>query len=218
MVKVFSGHYSSSTHSPRPQPRPSAPFTFSQPRPKLLFRGRHVSKLLFHGPELSKLLFNSPVNRKHFFCFCIEELEEHKNKSPLPTRKQAYNENYKLTRIPNSDDPVKSLIAKQRADSLIITEIIRKIMFDDESFVVLLFTDCMINNTANFCCNNTDQFLSPFYMDFTFEIGHFFLLVSTFKNSTLLSKGSTCCPSLIGLVMFVIKGRKKRSKSSSTQF
>ena len=59
----------------------------------------------------------------------------------MPTRKQAYNENYKLTRIQKSDDPVKSLIAKQRADGLIGREIIRKIIVDDESFIVVLFTD-----------------------------------------------------------------------------
>ena len=34
-------------------------------------------------------------------------LEECKNKSHLPTRKQAYNENCKLTRIQKSDGPVK---------------------------------------------------------------------------------------------------------------
>ena len=59
----------------------------------------------------------------------------------MPTRKQAYNENYKLTRIQKSDDPVKSLIAKQRADGLIGRQIIRKIIVDDESFIVVLFTD-----------------------------------------------------------------------------
>ena len=132
----------------------------------------------------------------------------------MPTRNQAYNENYELTRIQKSDDPVKSLIAKQRADGLISREVIRKIIFDDESFIVVLFTDRMISNIANFWCNNTEQFLSPFCMDFTFEIEHFFLLVSTFKNSTLLSKDSACRPSLIGPVILC---HKRTEKFSLTQ-
>ena len=50
LIWMFSGYYFSSAHSPRP----TAPFTFLRPWPKLLFHGPHISKLLFHGPELSK--------------------------------------------------------------------------------------------------------------------------------------------------------------------
>ena len=70
----------------------------------------------------------------------------------------------------------------------------------------------MINNITSFCCNNTDQFLSPFCTDFNFKIGHFFLLVSTFKSSTLLSKGSACCPSQVGPVMLCHKRTGKAVK------
>ena len=68
----------------------------------------------------------------------------------MPTRKQAYKESCKLTRIQKSDDPVKSLMEKQRADGLIGKEIIGKLIFDDEIFIVGLFTDCMINSIVNF--------------------------------------------------------------------
>ena len=68
-----------------------------------------------------------------------------------------------------------------------------------------LFTDGMINNIAKFICNNTDQFLSPFCIDT-------FLLVSTFKNNTLLSKDSTCFHSLIDPVMLCHKTTEKAVK------
>ena len=77
-------------------------------------------------------------------------LEECKHKSYLPTRKQAYKESCKLTRIQKLDDPVKSLMEKQRADGPIGKKIIGKLIFDDEIFIVGLFTDCMINSIVNF--------------------------------------------------------------------
>ena len=101
-------------------------------------------------------------------------LEKCKYKSHLPTRKQAYNENYKLTRIQKSDNSVKLLIAKQIVDGLTGKKIIRETIFGDESFIVVLFTDYMINNIANFWCNNFGQFLSPFCVDFTYEVEQFF--------------------------------------------
>ena len=51
---------------------------------------------------------------------------------------------YNLMQLQKSDDPVKSLIAKQRANNLIGREINWKIIFDDESFIVVLVTDCII--------------------------------------------------------------------------
>ena len=87
-------------HGPR-LPPPSQ-ITFSRPP---------CIKITFLRSQTIKLLFLGHVGRKHFFYFCIEELEECKNKSHLPTRKQAYIENCKLTRIQKSDVPVKSLIA-----------------------------------------------------------------------------------------------------------
>ena len=110
-------------------------------------------------------------------------LEECKISSHFTRSKQAYNENYKLTQIQKLDDPLKSLNTKQRADGLIGKEIMRKIIFNNESFIVVLFTDRMINNVASFCWNNTDQFLSSFFMDFTFKIGDCFYLFSFSKTA-----------------------------------
>ena len=61
-------------------PQPSAPgprahLLFYGLRPKLLFRGPHISRLLFHGPELSKLLFHGPVGRKYFLYFCLSKFQ-----------------------------------------------------------------------------------------------------------------------------------------------
>ena len=110
-------------------------------------------------------------------------LEECKISSHFTRSKQAYNENYKLTQIQKLDDPLKSLNTKQGADGLIGKEIMRKIIFNNESFIVVLFTDRMINNVASFCWNNTDQFLSSFFMDFTFEIGDCFYLFPLSKTA-----------------------------------
>ena len=61
---------------------------------------------------------------------------------------------------------------------------------------VILFTDNQIDDLVNFCCNNVQK--SLFYADITFELGPFFLLVTSYKNTSLLVKGSDTSPAMIG--------------------
>ena len=129
----------------------------------------------------------------------------------MPTRTQAYNKNYERTRIQKSDDPVKSLISKQTVDDVTGKGIIPKIIFDDESFIVVLFTDRMINNIDIFCRNNTDQFLSSFCMDFTFEIGYFFYLF-------LLSKTAPYYPRKVLVGSFPVMLCQKRTEKAVKVF
>ena len=92
----------------------------------------------------------------------------------LLTRKQAHNKNHKFTRVQKSDEPVKSFIVMQKAVGLIDKKIVRETLFDDENFILVLFTDSMISKIVSFYSNNNEQFLSPFCMGCPFEIGNFF--------------------------------------------
>ena len=78
---------------------------------------------------------------------------------------------------------------------------IRSYSLDDESPKVVLFSDEQVEDIVNFCCNDISGHNSIFYADVTFELGPFFLLMTTYKNTTVVSKRSGLCPLMVGPVM-----------------
>ena len=137
-------------------------------------------------------------------------IENVRNASALPNRTQAYTIN--KTKSQKEDDPLKKLLFKQREDGCTGHSVIQKISFDVDSYTVVLFTKRMMDNISNFCCHNTYGYLSALSMDFTFELGDFFVLVTTFKNTSLYVKKKKTSPSMLGPVLLCHKKSERAVK------
>ena len=90
-----------------------------------------------------------------------------------------------------SRDPLASLIELQKS---ILPGFVREITCNGLPSVIL-FTDQQIDNMIRFCC------LKELGVDLTFQLGPFYLLVTTFKNTLLKVKGSEHCPTFVGPMM-----------------
>ena len=90
-----------------------------------------------------------------------------------------------------SRDPLASLIELQMS---ILPGSVREITCNDLPSVIL-FTDQQIDNMKQ------KNFVSELGVDLTFQLGPFYLLVTTFKNTLLKAKGSEHCPTFVGLMM-----------------
>ena len=66
---------------------------------------------------------------------------------------------------------------------------------------VMLFTDQQIDDIIRFCCHKKRNFVSELGLGVTFQLGPFYLLVTTYKNPLLTVKGTSHPPSLLGPVM-----------------
>ena len=71
---------------------------------------------------------------------------------------------------------------------------IRAYSLDDDSPKVILFTNEQLANIVNFCCNDIDGHKSILYADVTFQLGPFFVLVTSYRNTTLYTKRSSPPP------------------------
>ena len=56
---------------------------------------------------------------------------------------------------------------------------------------VMLFTDQQADDIVRFCCHKKPSLVSELGMDITFQLGPFYLLVTTYKNSMLTVKGTS---------------------------
>lgn len=65
---------------------------------------------------------------------------------------------------------------------------------------VILFSDQQIDNILKFCCSNKDP-VSELGVDLTFQLGPYYLLVTTYRNTLLQVKGSLHSPVFIGPMM-----------------
>jgi len=97
-------------------------------------------------------------------------------------------------------DPIFSITEKMKTEE---KKFIRCYSLDDESPKVILFTDEQVEDIVNFCCNEVDGHTSMLYVYVTFKLGPFFLLVTTYRNTTLFTKRSNppSCPVMLGPVM-----------------
>ena len=97
------------------------------------------------------------------------------------------------------NDPIFSLTAKMASYKENEEEkFIRVYNLQDDSPTIALFTDDQVGDLVNFCCNDVPDCKSLAYFDVTFELGPFFLLVGTYRNTTLYRRGTTTCPVMIG--------------------
>lgn len=131
-----------------------------------------------------------------------------KNKSYLPKQKQAYNIASTTRNETKVGDPLRELMKKQHSEKDKTSQFIRKIQTNEHSYDIILFNNRQIENIANFCCTDAQDFKSSLDCDFTFELGtkpSYYVLVMTYKNTSLYVNGSKVCPTMLGPVMICHK-------------
>lgn len=97
-------------------------------------------------------------------------------------------------------DPILAITEKMKTEE---KKFVRCYSLDNESPKVILFSDEQVEDIVNFCCNEVDGHTSMLYVDVTFKLGPFFVLVTTYRNTTLFTKRSNppTCPVMLGPVM-----------------
>ena len=100
-------------------------------------------------------------------------------------------------------DPIFQITEKMKEESQEGEKFIQAYSLDDESPKVILFTDEQLDDIANFCCNNIDGHNSILYVDVTFQLGPFFVLVTLYRNTSLHTKNANppTCPVMLGPIM-----------------
>ena len=100
-------------------------------------------------------------------------------------------------------DPIFQITERMKEQSQTGQKFIRAYSLDDDSPKVILFTDEQLADIANFCCNDVHGHKSILYTDVTFQLGPFFVLTTSYRNTTLYSKRSSppVCPILLGPIM-----------------
>ena len=99
---------------------------------------------------------------------------------PCNTRQMRYlKKSANKEQTAQSRDPLASLIELQKS---ILPGFGREITCNDLPSVIL-FTDQQIDNMIRFCCMKKKNFVSELGVDLTFQLGPFYLLVTTFKNT-----------------------------------
>ena len=99
------------------------------------------------------------------------------------------------------EDPLKQLLIKQREEGRTGHPIIKRILFDTNSYTITLMTDLAVENIANFCCTENTKYKTSLNFDFTFELlkePPFYALISTYKNTSLYVKNTQRCPTILG--------------------
>ena len=95
-------------------------------------------------------------------------LEKIPNQSLVPRRSQAFEENCKLKKK-QPVDPLKQLLIKQREEGRTGHPIIKRILFDTNSYTITLMTDLAVQNITNFGCTENTKYKTSLNFDFTFE-------------------------------------------------
>lgn len=123
--------------------------------------------------------------------------------SALPRNtRQAYYEKQKSTGGSNSGtkkskDVLASVLELQKGSC---KGFIRDVVCNDLPTIVL-FSDKQINDIVKFCCHQRAGMVSELGADITFQLGPFYLLVTTYKNTLFKVKGTNHSPSFLGPVM-----------------
>ena len=99
----------------------------------------------------------------------------------------------------STQDPLATVIELQKA---VLPGFIRDVVCNDLP-TVILFTDQQIDNLVKFCCLK-DGFVSELGVDLTFQLGPFYLLVTTYKNTLLEVKETKNPPSFLGPMMICL--------------
>lgn len=98
-------------------------------------------------------------------------------------------------------DPMSALLHMQLEEEV---PFIRSITVDKNSPVVILFSDEQLKDIQKFCCNEEGP-NTPFCVDMTFNLGNFYVVVTTYRHLQLVTKRSDKEPVILGPVMLCMK-------------
>ena len=96
-----------------------------------------------------------------------------------------------------NNDPLMAVLELQKGS---YSGFISEVTCNDLA-TVMLFTDQQVDDIVRFCCHKKPNLVSELGMDITFQLGPFYLLLTTYKNPMLTVKGTSHSPSLLGPVM-----------------
>lgn len=94
-------------------------------------------------------------------------------------------------------DPLASVVELQKTT---FPGFIRDVVCNDLP-TVMLFTDQQLNNIMKFCCHERVNQVSELGVDVTFQLGPFYVLVTSFKKTVRRVTGANNHPSCLGPVM-----------------
>lgn len=130
----------------------------------------------------------------------------------LPNVKLAYNIQVDERNKEKEEDPLLKLVQLQKAGG----GVVEKIIHNKHSFDIVLCTERIIHNIANFCCTDMNDFKSPLCWDFTFDLMKdppSYALVLTYQFTTLIHKEGKTCPTLLGPILICHKKDEKTVKA-----
>lgn len=133
----------------------------------------------------------------------VGRLEHCKSKGSLP-RNENQAKYLKIAGKENVSDPILEITQKMKLESVedCTDKFIRCYSLDEDSPKVILFTNDQVDDIVNFCCNDVDGHRSLLYVDITFQLGPFFVMMLTYKNTTLYTKRDPAtCPLMVGPMM-----------------
>lgn len=89
---------------------------------------------------------------------------------------------------------------------------IQGVTVEDNCPTIILFTEEQISDIAKFCTNN-NNINSPVCVDMTFDIGNYYVVVSTYRHLQLRSRETGKEPVLIGPVMICTRKNRETYQS-----
>ena len=98
-------------------------------------------------------------------------------------------------------DPISALLDMQLKEE---TPFIRSVAVDKNSPIVILFSDEQLKEIQKFCCNQEGS-NTPLCVDMTFNLGNFYVVVTTYRHLQLVTKRSGKEPVIMGPVMLCMK-------------
>ena len=104
-----------------------------------------------------------------------------------------------------SGDPIGEVIAMQYDEK---EKFIQGVAVEDNCPIITLFTKDQLTDISKFCTNEDGQ-NSPFCADMTYDIGNYYVVVTTYRHLQLLSRESNTEPILIGPIMICTKKNRE---------
>lgn len=177
-----------SAHGNR-KPGASKPYV----RTKMSTKGKAASNLKGNGPK--RALFTT-----------VKEVggvlgAENLGTLPRNERQLKYLKKVNAGDSKSAMNPLATIIELQKS---VLPGFIRKVVCNDLP-TVILFTDQQIDNLVKFCCLRKEGFVSELGVDLTFQLGPFYLLVTSYKNTLLeVKKEAKNSPSFLGPMMICL--------------
>ena len=97
----------------------------------------------------------------------------------------------------SANDPLMAVLELKKST---LPGFIREVVCNDLP-TITLYTDRQIDNVVEFCCHSKAGLVSELAFDITFQLGPFYVLVTTYKNTLLKVKNGTNSPSCLGPIM-----------------